>query len=335
MSRIPIRLRMTLAFALVSAVVLAALGYFVYARFDSELSEQIDQSLRTHGDDIASLVAGGDLAQNAKLLGREESFAQVLTPEGRIYATTPQLGADPQITPAESARAVQASVPGHPATCPQPHGSGPAPGAACAGLPRRDLRRGHGRVARRSQRVAGQPEDAPLHWDPGGAASCFGGGLRGLGAGAAAGRGDAPAGRGDLGRRARGKAATTRGRRRNPQAGGDAEPDARPTRGGNRARASLRRRRQPRAPDPFGNAQDRARTGASLREDAGRDARGDLLGDRRGRPADPARRGPARPSPLGRGKAGAATCAGSGSPGSSGTCASATRPGSPRRAAPW
>ena len=109
MSRIPIRLRVTLAFGLVSAVVLAALGYFVYARFDSELSEQIDQSLRTHGDDIASLVAGGDLAQNAKLLGREESFAQVLTPDGRIYATTPQLGSDPQITPAESSRAAQAS----------------------------------------------------------------------------------------------------------------------------------------------------------------------------------------------------------------------------------
>lgn len=109
MSRIPIRLRVALAFALVSAGVLAALGYFVYARFDSELSEQIDQSLRTHGDDIASLVAGGDLAQNAKLLGREESFAQVVTPDGRVYATTPQLGAVPQLTPAEAASASQAS----------------------------------------------------------------------------------------------------------------------------------------------------------------------------------------------------------------------------------
>jgi two-component system, OmpR family, sensor kinase len=108
-SRIPIRLRVTLAFALVSAVVLAALGYFVYARFDSELSEQIDQGLRSHGDDISSLVAGGDLARNAKLLGREESLAQVLTPDGRIYATTPQLGPRPQLTPAESARAAQAS----------------------------------------------------------------------------------------------------------------------------------------------------------------------------------------------------------------------------------
>src|SRR4051794_29170379 len=109
MTRIPIRLRVTLAFALVSAIVLAALGYFVYARFDSELSEQIDQSLRSHGDDIASLVAGGDLERSAKLLGREESFAQVLYPDGRIYATTPQLGAAPQLTPAEASRAAQAS----------------------------------------------------------------------------------------------------------------------------------------------------------------------------------------------------------------------------------
>jgi two-component system, OmpR family, sensor kinase len=109
MSRIPIRLRVTLAFGLVSAIVLAALGAFVYARFDAELSEQIDQSLRTHGDDVASLVANGDLARNAKLLGREESFAQVLTPDGRIYASTPQLGDDPQLTPAEVANASQSS----------------------------------------------------------------------------------------------------------------------------------------------------------------------------------------------------------------------------------
>jgi two-component system OmpR family sensor kinase len=108
-SRIPIRLRVALAFALVSAVVLAALGYFVYARFDAELSEQIDQGLRTHGDDIASLVANGDLARNARLLGREESFAQVLTPDGRVYASTPQLGGDPQLTPEEAGRASEAS----------------------------------------------------------------------------------------------------------------------------------------------------------------------------------------------------------------------------------
>ena len=100
MTRIPIMLRMTLAFALVSAVVLVALGWFVYARFDSELSEQIDQSLRAHGDDIAALVARNDLSQRRSLLGREESFAQVLTTGGAIYATTDQLADHPQLTPA-------------------------------------------------------------------------------------------------------------------------------------------------------------------------------------------------------------------------------------------
>jgi heavy metal sensor kinase len=91
------------------AILLAALGYFVYARFESDLSEQIDQSLRTHGDDIASLVAHRDLSRSVELLGREESFAQVLTPDGRIYATTPQLGNNPQLSPAEAARAAHES----------------------------------------------------------------------------------------------------------------------------------------------------------------------------------------------------------------------------------
>jgi two-component system, OmpR family, sensor kinase len=108
-TRIPIRLRVTLAFTIVMAVLLTALGFFVYSRFESQLSEQVDQSLRTHGDDIAALVAHRDLSRSVRLLGREESFAQVLTRDGRVYATTPQLGNRPQLTPAEAERAAQAS----------------------------------------------------------------------------------------------------------------------------------------------------------------------------------------------------------------------------------
>jgi two-component system, OmpR family, sensor kinase len=108
-TRIPIRLRVTLTFTIVMAVVLTALGLFVYSRFESELSEQIDQSLRTHGDDIAGLVERRDLSKSTSLLGREESFAQVLTTTGAVYATTPQLARDPQLTPPEAARAARAS----------------------------------------------------------------------------------------------------------------------------------------------------------------------------------------------------------------------------------
>ncbi len=109
MTRIPIRPRVTLSFTIVMAILLAALGFFVYSRFETELSQQIDQSLRTHGDDIASLVAHRDLSRSVAVLGREESFAQVLTPDGRIYATTPQLGDHPQLAPADSARAARES----------------------------------------------------------------------------------------------------------------------------------------------------------------------------------------------------------------------------------
>jgi heavy metal sensor kinase len=108
-TRIPIRLRVTLAFTVVMAILLTALGFFVYSRFESQLNEQVDESLRAHGDDIASLVAHRNLSRSVALLGREESFAQVLTPDGQIYATTPQLGDHPQLTPAEAARAAQAS----------------------------------------------------------------------------------------------------------------------------------------------------------------------------------------------------------------------------------
>ena len=100
---------MTLVFTIVMALLLAGLGFYVYSRFKSDLSEQIDQSLRSHGDDIAALVARKDLSKSTSLLGREESFAQVLTPTGGIYATTDQLANHPQLTPAEAARAAQAS----------------------------------------------------------------------------------------------------------------------------------------------------------------------------------------------------------------------------------
>jgi two-component system OmpR family sensor kinase len=109
LTHVPIRLRMTLVFTIVMALLLAGLGFYVYSRFKSDLSEQIDQSLRSHGDDIAGLVARKDLSKSTSLLGREESFAQVLTPSGGIYATTDQLANHPQLTPAEAARAAQAS----------------------------------------------------------------------------------------------------------------------------------------------------------------------------------------------------------------------------------
>src|SRR5919106_1090345 len=107
MSRIPIRIRVTLAFAVVMALVLVALGLFVYLRQEHELNETIDQGLESRADDVAALVgtSEGGLGDPARQLDAEESFAQVLTPSGEVADTTPQLAGGPVLSESELAEA--------------------------------------------------------------------------------------------------------------------------------------------------------------------------------------------------------------------------------------
>jgi signal transduction histidine kinase len=71
-SALPIRVRLTLAFAAATALVLAAAGAFVYAQLRSDLDESVDSALETR----ATAVARGGV--EAGVVGDpEESFAQV------------------------------------------------------------------------------------------------------------------------------------------------------------------------------------------------------------------------------------------------------------------
>ena len=56
LARAPLRLRLTLAFAVVMAALLSAMGIFLYLRLGSALDRTIDQSLRSRADDVAALV---------------------------------------------------------------------------------------------------------------------------------------------------------------------------------------------------------------------------------------------------------------------------------------
>ena len=59
MSRLPIRVRLTLAFAIAMAVVLAVMGGFVYVRLANALMSSVDQTLRSQATEaIASVRAG-------------------------------------------------------------------------------------------------------------------------------------------------------------------------------------------------------------------------------------------------------------------------------------
>ena len=88
MSRIPIRIRLTLFFALASAIVLAAVGLFVYERVATDLDRSFDQDLRSRSRDLSALVLR-DGALNTT--GGSGTFAQLLTPTGRVVDATPKL----------------------------------------------------------------------------------------------------------------------------------------------------------------------------------------------------------------------------------------------------
>jgi len=105
-TRLSLRVRLALAFAGAMAVLLAVTGAFLYVRLGNTLDEQIDQSVRARADDAAVLVArSGSGLSAARLSEGEESFAQVLSPSGRVLDVTPPLDRTPLLTPEQVARA--------------------------------------------------------------------------------------------------------------------------------------------------------------------------------------------------------------------------------------
>jgi two-component system, OmpR family, sensor kinase len=108
MSRLSLRLRLTLAFAAAMALLLAATGLFLYVRLRSTLDEQIEHSLRARADDVAALVRRTDSGLSSgsgRLAETEESFAQVIGPDGAVRDASPGLRAAPLLSSELLARA--------------------------------------------------------------------------------------------------------------------------------------------------------------------------------------------------------------------------------------
>lgn len=121
MLRIPIRVRLTLSFALVISLVLVAIGGALYLRFQADLDQQINQNLRSRAADVSALVRQADsgLAQagQSPLARRAESFAQIIDQHGRILDATTQvqgrsLLTDPQLRAARARTVIVAGTVG-------------------------------------------------------------------------------------------------------------------------------------------------------------------------------------------------------------------------------
>jgi two-component system, OmpR family, sensor kinase len=102
MSRIPIRIRLTLFFAVAMAVVLAAVGLFVYTSVASDLDRAFDKDLRSRSQALAALVQRGG---SVRATGTADTFAELVTPRGRVVDATPQLRGEVLLSPSQLALA--------------------------------------------------------------------------------------------------------------------------------------------------------------------------------------------------------------------------------------
>jgi signal transduction histidine kinase len=107
LSRIPVRIRLTLAFTAVMAVVLIAVGLFVYGRVGSDLDAALDSSLRSRADDLAAVAGPGRPSRRDqdRLVASDESVAQVIGSGGRVEFSSAGVGMRPLLQPDELTRA--------------------------------------------------------------------------------------------------------------------------------------------------------------------------------------------------------------------------------------
>jgi two-component system, OmpR family, sensor kinase len=114
LAHVPIRLRLTLVFAVAMAVVLAAMGLFLYLRLGAALDRTIEQSLRSRADDVTALLhetrSGLQETQPTQLAEQGQGFAQVVDPSGVVVDTTSSLVGRSLLDDDQLARAANATI---------------------------------------------------------------------------------------------------------------------------------------------------------------------------------------------------------------------------------
>jgi two-component system OmpR family sensor kinase len=107
-SRIPIRLRLTLAFVVGMALVIGLVGTLLYVRLGNSLDDQVNDGLGNRSDTLTALVRSvGDETElrELRLAGDDDAFAQVIGRDGGVLVAAGYEGRALALTPAEIARA--------------------------------------------------------------------------------------------------------------------------------------------------------------------------------------------------------------------------------------
>ena len=111
MGRLSIRARLAAGFAAGLLLVLALAGVFVYISVQDDLNSSLDDGLRSRASDVAALV--GRQGEGPQQLGGapieraedKEGFSQILSPGGRVVATTLSRGTGPALDQGEMEQA--------------------------------------------------------------------------------------------------------------------------------------------------------------------------------------------------------------------------------------
>jgi heavy metal sensor kinase len=112
--RLPTRVRVTLVFTAVMAVVLTAVGLFLYLRLGTTLADTVDRGLRSRAGDVSALIKQADsgLAQAGRspLTEQGQSLAQILDTRGRVVDAPPAQRRRALLRPAELRRAARGTI---------------------------------------------------------------------------------------------------------------------------------------------------------------------------------------------------------------------------------
>jgi two-component system OmpR family sensor kinase len=103
--RLPIRAKLTVAYAGVIALMLGAIGLFLYVQFTSGLDGSLNRTLDARADDVGALLAregATSLERNRTLLSGGDLTAQVVTPTGKVlFGTAAAMDEPPLLGPDE------------------------------------------------------------------------------------------------------------------------------------------------------------------------------------------------------------------------------------------
>lgn len=95
---LPIRTRLTLVSTVLMAVVISALGVFLYTRLQASMDAAVDDRLRDRAESLVDDAGGGPMVPSPWTADPGDAFIQVYAADGSLIETSPDVAAGPLLT---------------------------------------------------------------------------------------------------------------------------------------------------------------------------------------------------------------------------------------------